>query len=84
MENTAKTFFYGIIGNATLAVDTFFFMSGFLVTIMFLRSSASSTSHKASGFLGGAKRSVLLFIYRYLRLTPPFLMVIVIDTFVLK
>lgn len=33
-----RTFIYQIVGNATFSVDTFFFISGLLVVLLFLRS----------------------------------------------
>lgn len=36
-----RTFIYQIVGNATFSVDTFFFISGLLVVLLFLRSEKS-------------------------------------------
>ncbi|XP_055297842.1 uncharacterized protein LOC129566166 isoform X2 [Sitodiplosis mosellana] len=79
-----KTFWYQILGNASYTVDTFFFISGFLVTLLFLRTKSSTKSSNAGGFISGTKQSFLLVIYRYIRLTPVYFMVIIINAVTLK
>lgn len=56
--------------------------SGLLVTMLFWRTN--SKNPKIPDLRSGAKQTALLFIYRYMRLTPAFLMVIVMDTIWLK
>uniref|UniRef100_H2Y934 Acyltransferase 3 domain-containing protein n=1 Tax=Ciona savignyi TaxID=51511 RepID=H2Y934_CIOSA len=51
------------VANATFSVDTFFFLSGLLVAYLGIREL-----HKREG-----KMNVLLmYLYRYMRLTPPY------------
>ncbi|XP_031632725.1 uncharacterized protein LOC116346685 [Contarinia nasturtii] len=82
-----KTFWFQILGNASYTVDTFFFISGFLVTLLFLRTKTttktSSEGHFIS-FVAEAKQSFLLVLYRYIRLTPVYFMVIIINAVTLK
>lgn len=58
--------------------------SGFLVTLLFLRTKSSTKSSNEGGFLSGAKQSFMLILYRYIRLTPVYFMVIVINAVSLK
>lgn len=64
-----------------------FYCSGFLVTLLFLRkkpSTAPATKSTDTTLLSGSKQSISLIIYRYIRLTPVYLMVIIINTVTLK
>ncbi|XP_055693335.1 nose resistant to fluoxetine protein 6 [Lutzomyia longipalpis] len=76
-----KSFFYQIIGNATFSVDSFFFISGLLVTLIFLRKHTASGGKDAKDSRIAVKsnicKSILLVVYRYLRLTPAYLFVII-------
>ncbi|XP_055843841.1 uncharacterized protein LOC129910468 [Episyrphus balteatus] len=84
---TERNFFYQFIGNATFSVDTFFFISGFLVTLLFLRQDKNKqTKHtKDDGFLKKSlNKSFLIVIYRYIRLTPAYLFVILFYELSLK
>ncbi|XP_055913779.1 uncharacterized protein LOC129947292 isoform X2 [Eupeodes corollae] len=76
---TERNFLYQFIGNATFSVDTFFFISGFLVTLLFLRQDKNKqTEHsKRDGFLRKSmNKSFLIVMYRYIRLTPAYLFVV--------
>lgn len=58
--------------------------SGFLVTLMFLRTKKrSKTSHNVD-FVAGTKQTFMLIIYRYVRLTPVYFMVVIINAVTLK
>ncbi|XP_065365687.1 uncharacterized protein LOC135958723 [Calliphora vicina] len=75
---------YQIVGNATFSVDTFFFISGFLVTLLYLKSlkkdSEDSTKYEKKGFVD----TVILVVYRYIRLTPAYFFVIFFNDFALR
>ncbi|XP_045505733.1 nose resistant to fluoxetine protein 6-like [Colias croceus] len=43
---TERNFLYQSVGNASYCVDTFFFISGLLVTVLFLRSEDKKTKRK--------------------------------------
>lgn len=58
--------------------------SGLLVTLLFLRGKNSTKSSNDTSFITGAKHSVFLVIYRYIRLTPVYFMVIIINAVTLK
>lgn len=88
---TERSFIYQIVGNATFSVDTFFFISGMLVVVLFFRSakkiSNCSSEHIISKTEYIAKTSYQMLIsilYRYLRLTPAYLFVIVFNEIALK
>ncbi|XP_071100848.1 nose resistant to fluoxetine protein 6-like [Haliotis cracherodii] len=57
------------VTNGTVAVDTFFVMSGCLVAVLFLREK------EKNGKLT-ARQMVLYYVHRFLRLTPLYMMVI--------
>lgn len=81
-----RSFGYQMIGNASFAVDTFFFLSGLLVTLLFIRKGERASRQKSLFFFAGkgSFKAGLLFIYRYLRLTPIYLMVIIANELSLK
>ncbi|XP_055644167.1 nose resistant to fluoxetine protein 6 isoform X2 [Toxorhynchites rutilus septentrionalis] len=89
---TERSFSYQIIGNATFSVDTFFFISGLLVVVLFYRSA---TTKRAIGIVNGkyiyensmleaASKIILSILYRFLRLTPAYLFVIISNELALK
>ena len=61
-----------LISNATFSVDTFFFLSGFLTAILFVRH-AKKERKLSFRFI------FLYYIHRYIRLTPTFLLVIFVS-----
>lgn len=75
-----------MIGNASFAVDTFFFLSGLLVSLLFLRKGERASRQKSVfTFMGKSSvKASLLIIYRYLRLTPVYLVAIVANELSLK
>ncbi|KAJ6631744.1 Nose resistant to fluoxetine protein 6, partial [Pseudolycoriella hygida] len=75
---TEQSFFYQIIGNANYAVDTFFYLSGFLVTLLFLRT-AEKASNKKPTVTADATKVFLLYLYRFLRLTPAYFVALLIS-----
>ncbi|XP_046573369.1 nose resistant to fluoxetine protein 6-like [Haliotis rubra] len=70
-----RSFSFQVIMNAPLSVDTFFFLSGLLVTYLFLKET-----EKAGGLK--VKHMVMYYVHRYLRLTPVYAYVIFVYTFV--
>lgn len=58
--------------------------SGLLVTLLFLRTKESSKASNDVTLASGTKQSVLLFIYRYIRLTPVYFVVLIADILLLK
>ncbi|XP_063906945.1 nose resistant to fluoxetine protein 6-like isoform X2 [Zophobas morio] len=84
---TERTFLYQTISNATFSVDTFFFISGLLVTITYFRSSAKKTP-KDETTCQAVKSNVgqffVLVIYRFFRLTPAYLFVLGVNEVILR
>ncbi|XP_043254227.1 nose resistant to fluoxetine protein 6-like [Colletes gigas] len=79
-KSRAETdFLFQTISNGTYAVDTFFFISGCLVSFLYFRTISKDTLRKMRLIKGGCGQ-VLQFLgvvwYRYFRLTPPYLLVI--------
>ncbi|XP_024943961.1 nose resistant to fluoxetine protein 6 isoform X2 [Cephus cinctus] len=72
-------FLYQTISNGTYAVDTFFFMSGCLVSFLYFRTIAKQRIREmkiTQGCLGQFLQFLGMMWYRYFRLTPPYLLVI--------
>ncbi|KAK9881174.1 hypothetical protein WA026_014522 [Henosepilachna vigintioctopunctata] len=86
---TERTFFYQTISNATFSVDTFFFISGLLVTVTYFRSESKnkdkfkeeSTCHVIKTSTG--KFSLMMF-YRFFRLTPAYMFVLGVNELTLR
>ncbi|XP_026669929.1 nose resistant to fluoxetine protein 6 isoform X2 [Ceratina calcarata] len=74
-----NNFLYQTISNSTYSVDTFFFMSGCLVSFLYFRT-ITRDGMKKKKIIRGACGEVLQFLgmvwYRYFRLTPVYLLVI--------
>ncbi|XP_072744955.1 nose resistant to fluoxetine protein 6-like [Anoplolepis gracilipes] len=79
-RNAAETnFFYQIIGNGTYSVDTFFFLSGCLVSFLYFRTMANKRLEEKKiikGYHGQVLQFLGMMWYRYFRLTPVYLLVI--------
>ncbi|XP_025833291.1 nose resistant to fluoxetine protein 6 [Agrilus planipennis] len=79
---TEKTFMYRTISNATFSVDTFFFISGFLVTLTYIRTKWYRQDKEPleriprGSYIGEVPKLGLLVVYRFLRLTPAYLYVL--------
>ncbi|KAG5676992.1 hypothetical protein PVAND_006783 [Polypedilum vanderplanki] len=63
------------ISNAALMVDSFFCISGFLVTYNFLRSEKQMTEIKSNSLMQNLKLFGRLLLHRFIRLSPLYLMV---------
>ncbi|XP_076285972.1 nose resistant to fluoxetine protein 6-like [Lasioglossum baleicum] len=78
-SNAERDFFYQTVSNTNYAVDTFFFMSGCLVSFLYLRTITKTAMQKMK-LLRNSCGTFLQFLgmvsYRYVRLTPPYLVVI--------
>ncbi|XP_067687081.1 nose resistant to fluoxetine protein 6-like [Haliotis asinina] len=68
-----RRFTMQVILNAPLAVDTFFLLSGCLLTLLFLRECEKSTRGKPT-----ARQMVMYYIHRWWRLTPLYMIIIMI------
>ncbi|XP_019874197.2 nose resistant to fluoxetine protein 6 [Aethina tumida] len=74
LPDFVKAWFGATITSASMAVDTFFVISGLLVVYLYLKT-----------FEKTGKMSLMMFyIHRILRLTPSLIMVIILSTFILR
>ncbi|XP_011493827.1 PREDICTED: nose resistant to fluoxetine protein 6-like [Ceratosolen solmsi marchali] len=81
---TERNFMFQTISNATFSVDTFFFISGLLVTILFYRSMGSSPADKDNFVKASTSKFVIMILYRFVRLTPSYLFVLGINVIAMK
>ncbi|KAJ8983899.1 hypothetical protein NQ317_006703 [Molorchus minor] len=85
---TERGFMYQTISNATFSVDTFFFISGFLVTLTYFRAEAKKNKAEKSNTCQTVRtcsqKFVVMLIYRFFRLTPSYLFVLGINEMVIK
>uniref|UniRef100_A0A1A9W274 Nose resistant-to-fluoxetine protein N-terminal domain-containing protein n=1 Tax=Glossina brevipalpis TaxID=37001 RepID=A0A1A9W274_9MUSC len=72
---------YQLVGNATFSVDTFFFISGFLVTLLFLKHEKKYPTDMHQYVKKGTTDTFMMLLYRYIRLTPAYLFVIFFNDF---
>ncbi|XP_026806475.1 nose resistant to fluoxetine protein 6-like [Rhopalosiphum maidis] len=66
---------FQLINKATFSVDTFFFISGLLVSFLYFRTTAKVDVNKltkTTGFLSNFIEFIGLLIYRFCRLTAPY------------
>lgn len=73
ITNSRRNFIMHLINGSHFAVDTFFVMSGFLTTVLFVRQMQK----KPITF----KSMSLHYIHRYLRLTPSFVLVMFLSIY---
>uniref|UniRef100_A0A182R512 NRF domain-containing protein n=1 Tax=Anopheles funestus TaxID=62324 RepID=A0A182R512_ANOFN len=75
-----KEFLFQIVLNGAYSVDTFFFISGFLVSFIYFRTNAKGKLEKltkgVSEFTAGTFHFFGLVGYRFVRLTAPYLYVL--------
>ncbi|XP_076160264.1 nose resistant to fluoxetine protein 6 [Ptiloglossa arizonensis] len=81
---TERNFMFQTISNATFSVDTFFFISGLLVTILFYRSSGSLKSDNDTFLKACFTKFIIMILYRFIRLTPAYLYVLGINEIAIK
>ncbi|RZC32187.1 Acyl transf 3 domain containing protein, partial [Asbolus verrucosus] len=83
-----KEFLFQTISNGVLCVDTFFFISGLLVSFLYFRTNAKgkldSITKGQSGFVAGLIHFFGLIVYRFVRLTAPYLFVLGVDELIMK
>ncbi|XP_051158664.1 nose resistant to fluoxetine protein 6-like [Leptopilina boulardi] len=78
-SNAEADFLYQTVSNGSYAVDTFFFISGCLVAFLYFRTITKEKIKKKKithGFCGQIMQFLGLMGYRYVRLTPPYLLII--------
>ncbi|RUS70552.1 hypothetical protein EGW08_021681, partial [Elysia chlorotica] len=72
-----QTLLFQTIINAPLSVDSFFFMSGLLTAYLFLKECGKKEKVTA-------RQGVLYYVHRYLRLTPPMMIWIMVVACLVK
>lgn len=75
-----KEFLFQTISNGAFSVDTFFFISGFLVSYIYFRTNAKGNLEKLSQGVNevtaGTFHFLGLIVYRFVRLTAPYMFVL--------
>ncbi|XP_063984197.1 nose resistant to fluoxetine protein 6 isoform X4 [Diachasmimorpha longicaudata] len=75
-----KRFLFQTITNGAFSVDTFFFMGGLLVAYLFFRTNAMGDLNKLTqgtrGLVAGFLKFIGLLLYRFCRLTTPYMYVL--------
>lgn len=83
-----KEFFFQTIINGAFSVDTFFFVSGLLVSFLYFRTNAKGKldplSKGRNKFIGGVLHFLGLIFYRFARLTAPYLFVLGVTEVAMK
>uniref|UniRef100_A0A8D9EWU2 Nose resistant to fluoxetine protein 6 n=1 Tax=Cacopsylla melanoneura TaxID=428564 RepID=A0A8D9EWU2_9HEMI len=82
-----EEFIFQAVNNATFSVDTFFFISGLLVSFLYFRTVAKIDVHKVTkttGLPSDCLEFVGLVGYRFFRLTFPYLYVLLINLVSMK
>ncbi|XP_030245000.1 nose resistant to fluoxetine protein 6 [Drosophila navojoa] len=79
-KEVEQNFFFQAITNGPFSVDTFFFISGFLISYLYFRTNAKGKLNKlskgANEFTAGTAHFFGLVAYRFMRLTAPYLFVL--------
>ncbi|XP_067212245.1 nose resistant to fluoxetine protein 6 [Linepithema humile] len=81
---TERNFMFQTISNATFSVDTFFFISGLLVTILFYRSLGNLNIEKGNFLKTSFIKFIIMILYRFVRLTPAYLFVLGMNEIAIK
>ncbi|XP_011155277.1 nose resistant to fluoxetine protein 6 isoform X3 [Harpegnathos saltator] len=75
-----KRFLFQTITNGAFSVDTFFFMGGLLVSFLYFRTNAKGDLKRLTqgtrGFAAGTLKFIGLLLYRFSRLTAPYMFVL--------
>nr|XP_018896305.1 PREDICTED: nose resistant to fluoxetine protein 6-like [Bemisia tabaci] len=73
-------FLYQTVSSGTYSVDTFFFISGSLVSFLYFRTCAKFTMKEMTNMdqelQGQLVQFITMLLYRFIRLTPPYLVMI--------
>ncbi|XP_055326560.1 nose resistant to fluoxetine protein 6 [Sitodiplosis mosellana] len=83
-----KEFWFQTISNGTFSVDTFFFISGFLVSYIYFRNDHKGNLDPLSQGVGEVTAGIFHFFgligYRFVRLTAPYMFVLGLVEVVMK
>ncbi|EDW86385.1 uncharacterized protein Dwil_GK17715 [Drosophila willistoni] len=79
-KEVEQNFFFQAVTNGPFSVDTFFFISGFLISYLYFRTNAKGKLNKlskgANEFTAGTAHFLGLVAYRFMRLTAPYIFVL--------
>ncbi|KAH8259064.1 hypothetical protein KR038_012172, partial [Drosophila bunnanda] len=81
---TERSVWYQVIGNATFSVDSFFFISGLLVTLLYLKQERKHPAEPCLFVQRSCSETLMMLFYRYLRLTPVYLFVVIFNDFAVR
>ncbi|XP_054007968.1 O-acyltransferase like protein-like isoform X1 [Hylaeus anthracinus] len=75
-----RKFLFQTISNGAFSVDTFFFMGGLLVSFLYFRTNAKgdlkTLTQGTRGLVSGSLKFIGLLLYRFTRLTAPYMFVL--------
>ena len=84
MRLKESDFFSQVISNAHFSVDTFFFMGAFLLVYLFLeieKKSKKEVMNTKTYLFGQSGKLLFIVVYRFIRLTPAYMMVLFLTRF---
>ncbi|KAJ9583177.1 hypothetical protein L9F63_022477 [Diploptera punctata] len=77
-----QDFLFQSISNGAFSVDTFFFLSGVMVSYVFFKNTSKNNTKEDISTVQMLKNNSVRFLgvfsYRYLRLTPPYLFILMV------
>ncbi|XP_033352837.1 nose resistant to fluoxetine protein 6-like isoform X1 [Bombus vosnesenskii] len=83
-----RKFLFQTITNGAFSVDTFFFMGGLLVSFLYFRTNAKGDLNKLTqgtrGIVAGGLKFIGLLMYRFCRLTAPYMFILGVNQIVMK
>ncbi|CAH1373621.1 unnamed protein product [Tenebrio molitor] len=75
----SEDIFAQILSNSTYCVDTYLFLSGFLVAYLFFKSRKNSeAAQRQDSYARKVAQFFMMFANRFLRLTPPYVFIILV------
>ncbi|XP_011631950.1 nose resistant to fluoxetine protein 6-like [Pogonomyrmex barbatus] len=78
-SKVTSNFIFQIVTNASLSVDTFFFLSGFLMSYFYLKDKMDKNRMQPLTFRAKLNEFLIMVIRRFIRLTPAYVMTLLIS-----
>ncbi|KAL1506261.1 hypothetical protein ABEB36_005655 [Hypothenemus hampei] len=78
----SESFFAQIFSNSTFCVDTYFFLSGFLLAYLFFKKKEECLNSKEINYFNTIKKYAFMLTHRFLRLTPTYVIALLLCSLV--